>query len=73
MEPFMELSDPERRFVEGKGRDLARLDVTASVTFGIGSHVLTGSDGVDRRQELLVILRRAFDETAITLAAGIGS
>ena len=48
-------------------------DVTASVTFGIGSHVLTGSDGVDRRQELLVILRRAFDETAITLAAGIGS
>ena len=47
--------------------------VTASITFGIGSHVLTGADGIKRRQELLVTLRRALDETAITLAAGIGS
>jgi hypothetical protein len=47
--------------------------VTASITLGIGSHVLIGADRIERRQELLVTLRRALDETAITLAAGIGS
>jgi Suppressor of fused protein (SUFU) len=47
--------------------------VTVSVTFGIGAHVLVGADGVGRRQELLVALREAFAETAITLVAGVGS
>lgn len=47
--------------------------VTAHVTFGISTHLLTGSDGTERRQELLLTLRPRWDETAVDIAANVGA
>lgn len=53
--------------------DQPELDVTATLTFGIFTHVLTGPDGVERRQELMVLLRRGLDEEALQIAANVGA
>jgi len=47
--------------------------VTATVTFGISTHLLRARDERDRREELLVLLREEFDETALQIAANVGS
>lgn len=46
--------------------------VTATVTFGVSVHVLGGRDGSERREELIVLLRRSFDQEALEIAANIG-
>ena len=47
--------------------------VTTTVTFGISTHVLTGRDGSERRQELLLALRADLDDAALDIAANIGA
>jgi hypothetical protein len=46
--------------------------VTATVTFGLSIHVLRARDGRERREELVLLLERAFDADAMELAANIG-
>jgi hypothetical protein len=47
--------------------------VTATVTFGLSTHLLRARDGGDRREELLVLLREEFDEMALQIVANVGS
>jgi hypothetical protein len=47
--------------------------VTATVTFGVSTHLLRDADGNDHRQELLLLLRRDADDTALQIAANVGS
>jgi hypothetical protein len=53
--------------------DRPDLGVTATVTLGVSAHLLQGSDGHDRREELMLLLRREFDEVALQIAANVGS
>jgi Suppressor of fused protein (SUFU) len=46
--------------------------VTATVTFGVSVHMLTGRDSRERREELVVLLQRPFDHEALDMAANIG-
>jgi hypothetical protein len=46
--------------------------VTATVTFGVSTHVLVGGDGKNHHQELLVLLDRAADEEGLHIAANVG-
>jgi hypothetical protein len=48
-------------------------DLTTTLTFGISTHVLSGRDGFERRQELMVLLRRGLDEEALQIAANVGA
>lgn len=65
--------DWELQFSALQFPDRPERGVTATVTFGVSKHVLEGADRRPRRQELLVTLRGALDDTALDVVANVGA
>jgi len=53
--------------------DVPEREVTSLVTFGISDHLLVGSDEGERRQEVLLSMRKQYDDVSVEVAVSIGA
>ena len=53
--------------------DVPEREVTTLVTFGISNHLLVGSDEGERRQEVLLSMRKQYDDVSVEIAVSIGA